>query len=290
MLSGRTIPVAPRTESHGFGKTAVPYRPRAVVSIAPPSNDDAAPPAGWTSNRVARTLPTVPRREARRTSSNRRVASRSVDRVRRAGTLPPPTVRRVESFLPNGSMASTNRPLRSSLRGDPDGQLNDSAIPTPVFVRANRAARPTVGARDKRSRTSVVATARGTTPHARAKQAARRGDWGEVASIGREQPGNVRVQSVARRAHNWAEDGLRGAYTLMRRGRLEDARSKLAEVRKAMRGQPQAIEATRGLHAIEMIQELSFLNSGSPVYRAVLRTSREEFADTRWANLFMAGA
>ena len=76
----------------------------------------------------------------------------------------------------------------------------------------------------------------------------------------------------------------------MRRGRLEDARTKLAEVRRAMRGQPQAIEATRGLHAIEMIQELSFLNSESPVYRAVLRTSREEFADTRWASLFRSGA
>ncbi len=121
----------------------------------------------------------------------------------------------------------------------------------------------------------------------RAKIAAVRGDWAAVLQLTR---GSTKAQkglhALNLRAHRWAHDRLAYAVRAVRDGQFVLARNAVSEVKLAMRGEAEAVDAARGSEAIELMRDLDFLAAKSPVRRTVRKTAFEKMRGTRWAPLF----
>lgn len=121
----------------------------------------------------------------------------------------------------------------------------------------------------------------------RAKIAALRGDWAAVLQLTR---GSTKAQkglhALNLQAHRWAHDRLAYAVRAVKDGQFVAARNAVAEVKLAMRGEAEAVDAARGGEAIELMRDLDFLAAKSPVRRTVRKTAFEKMRGTRWAPLF----
>jgi len=120
-----------------------------------------------------------------------------------------------------------------------------------------------------------------------AKAAAERGDWAEVIrqtrGASREQ---TDLRSLNRRAHRWAHGRLAYAVGAVREQRYGDANGAMSEVKTSMRGEPEAVDAARGIQAIELMRDMTSLAEDSPLRSTLRKTAYEKMRGTRWAPLF----
>jgi len=174
------------------------------------------------------------------------------------GDFPPPEPRieQPEKHLADGTTA------RVSPTGSPDGVPSDgpSTVPT-----------------------------NGPTPTVedRAKEAVASGDWAAVLLLTRDAKEDDKyLRALNREAHAWAHGRLAFAVAAVRRGEFETAHGVVTEVKLAMRGEAEAVDAERGAQAIELMRDLDVLAQESPVRTTVRKTAYERMRGTRWAPLF----
>lgn len=129
----------------------------------------------------------------------------------------------------------------------------------------------------------------------RARTAAALGRWGELARLGDEgrtlPKGSDReeVDLLAQRAHGWALDTMAAAVVAAEEHRYADAIGLLERVRREMADRPVAVDAERGVSAVERLAAID----GSYSARArdaetMRRAAYADFRGSRWASLFRA--
>ena len=126
-----------------------------------------------------------------------------------------------------------------------------------------------------------------------AQAAAAAGSWKEVLRAADDAAGlprdsdTVELALLAQRASRWSLDSLQAAADAAGLQRYGQAVTTLGVVRREMAGHVQAIDAERGLEAVE---RLVSLDRGSPREAADLEQARRkaysEYRGTRWAALF----
>lgn len=120
----------------------------------------------------------------------------------------------------------------------------------------------------------------------RAETAARNGEWNRVLEIAGDGTANPALVSLCDQAHEWAHRQLAAAVGAIAQERYEDGLAGVESVFLHMRGQPEAVDAQRGLTAIRTLLELRYLSPDGEVAKAVRQKAFEELRGTRWARLF----
>ena len=196
----------------------------------------------------------------------------------------PPPAPRVE--VPERRLADDGQGF-----GDPDGPASGGfPVPAPQPTLPAPAIRPTADAAPSTPAPNAAPPATPTTADARiraARASADRNDWGSVLAQTRDAADEHPVlRSLNRQAHTWAHARLAFAVRAVREARYSDAQSAVDEVRFAMRGEAEGVDAERGFEAIEMMRDIEPLPEESLVRRTVRKTAYERMRGTRWAPLF----
>jgi len=120
-----------------------------------------------------------------------------------------------------------------------------------------------------------------------AETAAKRGDWATVLRLTRDATiDQTALRGLNRQAHAWAHGRLAMAVRAVREERYDEARTAMNEVGRTMLKEPEAVDAQRGLRAVEMMRDMLVLSEDSPLRSTVRKTSYEKMRGTRWAPLF----
>ena len=99
-------------------------------------------------------------------------------------------------------------------------------------------------------------------------------------------PADPRLGRLINRARDWANERLDTAVDAVASERYADALAAVEEVLLEMRGQPESIDAARGLNAIKTLLELRHLNPNGETAKVLRRKAYEDMWGTRWARLF----
>jgi hypothetical protein len=116
-----------------------------------------------------------------------------------------------------------------------------------------------------------------------AEQAAVAGQWGRVLRLTQ---GHAALEDLAEQARRWAETTLETSARLLEAGRIEVARRGIEAVATEFEDTAAAIDAERGLEALETLDELRYLAPESVVRRSVRQRAYESLRGSRWARLF----
>jgi hypothetical protein len=195
-------------------------------------------------------------------------ASPPIDVRPPAPSAPEPREAPVAAPVPSATASVVPAPTLTAL-GSPDG---DSTVPSPT-----RLAPPPVAPRT-RPLAEILASA---------EAGADAGRWGEVmASVREAKTGDLRVESLERRARRWAEDRLAAAAALGARGGFTEALGEIRKVAAEAIGDDVAVDAGRGIDAIRTARDIASLDRGSAGARIARVRARSDFAATRWARMF----
>ena len=120
-----------------------------------------------------------------------------------------------------------------------------------------------------------------------AETAAKRSDWINVLRLTRDASSSQQgLRALNRQAHAWAHGRLAYAVRAVRAKRYEEAQRAMDEVGLTMKGEPESVDADRGLEAIEHMRDMTVLPEESPLRLTVRKTAYEKMRGTRWAPLF----
>lgn len=194
--------------------------------------------------------------------------------------LPPPTALEGSPDAPAGPAAPAATPAAAAAP-----EADAPAAPALAHARAGAARAPLRAAGATRPQRA------GSGAYAQlvreAEEAARAEDWGEVIRYTRDgTQEDERLDALNRLAHRWAHDQLAAAVRAVERGEYAAARALIEGVARHMRGEPEGVDAERGLEAVETVQHLGYLPGDSAVRKAVRRSMYEKMRGTRWAPLF----
>ncbi|MHC5012722.1 MAG: hypothetical protein ACYTG6_17540, partial [Planctomycetota bacterium] len=173
------------------------------------------------------------------------------------------------------------------LEGDPDARNVSvdgvTVLPPPrIVIRPPRPVHDSIAA----PRPVAPAATTAATNFRRAEEAAGRDAWGEVLRLWRTSPNDPDLGALQLRAHEWAHERLAYAVRMVAESRYSEARRAVEAVQREMAGEPEAIDAARGLVAIQTAEELRHLNPEGTVAKVVRQNAYEEMRGTRWACLF----
>ncbi len=182
--------------------------------------------------------------------------------------------------------------------GSPDSELQADDVGLPP---ANISAGPRVTTRPhggvftpsgtKRASAKATAPKRAagrSTGLRRIEEAAARGQWRDVLAHAAKTKGtpDPALRRLVHQAHVWAHAQLKAARQAILDEAYVHATKLLESVSEQMDGHAEAIDAERGLEAVELAQDLRLLPTDSPVRRAVQKNAYEAMRGTRWAGLF----
>jgi hypothetical protein len=185
------------------------------------------------------------------------------------------------------------RPLAAAPQAFPVAAPQAGKLPAPVVQptpAAPRASTPVAQA--PKAQPAVVGSPDGDAapvadPRVVARRAATRGDWATVLrathGAGEAQP---ELKVLNHRAHLWAHGRLAFAVRALWERQFDKARDAMDAVRVAMRGEPESVDAERGIEALELMRDIEPLAEKSLVRRTVRKTAYEKMRGTRWAPLF----
>jgi len=118
---------------------------------------------------------------------------------------------------------------------------------------------------------------------AKAEAARDRGAWGRVLQLSDKVEG---MEDLAKAARRWASDTLQLSVRLLRARSLVPARKSLEAVATEFDGFPAAVDAKRGLEALQVIDEIRFFEPDSAVGESLRKKAYEDMRGSRWAVLF----
>ncbi len=119
-----------------------------------------------------------------------------------------------------------------------------------------------------------------------ARRAADRSEWADVLLAAASAPDDEVLRDLVDRANRWAHERLASAALDIREGRYDEGLAAVEAVLVQMGGQPVAVDANRGLGAIQTLLELRHLNPDGAVAKTVRRNAQAEYRGTRWSSLF----
>jgi len=206
------------------------------------------------------------------------------------GAFPPPAprVQTPDKHLAEGLAEGPGSP-----DGEPTPRVEPAArkpiVKVPTAVAAAGAILPAPAVRKALPLPALPPTSALTVPdrEKRAQAAAKRGDWAAVLLLTQHvAPEQAMLHALNTQAHRWAHGRLAFAVRATRQGKFTEADAAVAEVKLAMRGESESVDAARGADAIELMRDLDFLAQKSPVRKTVRKTAYEKMRGTRWAPLF----
>jgi hypothetical protein len=202
---------------------------------------------------------------------------------------PPTLAETPERATPPAPVARNTRPVDlpdASLTGSPDARV----VSTPPAA-TETAPAPTRKLAPPRVKIlpPVKVASRRTAPRRTGADPDRlvaEGRWGDVLELCAKAPSDSKLRRYQAKAHDWAGGRLDAAVASVKAGEVDPALAAIDEVLEHMAGEPEYVDAVRGLSAIKTLLELRFLEPGGDVARAVRQQTREELRGTRWAALF----